>query len=71
MRHEDLIVGDTGIAAIVEHIEFLGPVSRIDCRVGEVRVSSVVLGAAFPDIGTKVHLTVRKGSEHVFEERRP
>jgi len=70
VRHEDVILGSEGVPATVEHVEFLGPISRIDCRVGDALLSSVVPGGVFPEIGSETRLCLRPGAVHVFAEGR-
>lgn len=70
VRHEHLVLGSAGVPATVENVEFLGPVSRVDCRVGEILLSATVQGAASMEVGSRVHLSVREGSEQVFKEDR-
>ncbi len=66
VRHEDLLIGTTGLPAEVVHVEFLGAFSRVDCVARGVTLSAVLTGTDLPVPGQQVCLRLRDGNAHHF-----
>jgi putative spermidine/putrescine transport system ATP-binding protein len=66
VKHEHLLLADRGVAARVEHVEFLGPLTRLDFSLDGYALSSLRFGGEVPSVGDEVQLAVREGSAHVF-----
>lgn len=54
------------VDGIVENIEFLGHYSRIDCSIGNERVSSISYDVVLSSVGKPVGISIRDGAGHVF-----
>ena len=68
VRYEDLLIGGEGLPARVTHVEFLGPMTRVDCEAEGHALSALQFGGAVPEAGETVCLRVRSGAYHVFPD---
>jgi len=68
VKHEDLRLDPSGIAAGVAHTEFLGLMTRIDIEIDGSQMSLLHTGPNVPEIGMTVHVSLREGAAHVFKE---
>ena len=66
VKHEDVLVGGEGMPARVVHVEFLGPMARIDMEVEGHPLSALSFGTAPPAAGDTVRVTLRDGAAHFF-----
>jgi len=71
VKHEDLFLAHEGVPARVLHAEFLGRTTRVDLDCEGSEVSVLLSDGAAPEIGTTVHLALRPGAGHVFEDDGP
>ena len=69
VKFEDLLIGqkDGGETAIVTHVEFLGPVTRIDLELDGHPVSALRFGGIVLERGENVRVTIRPGCAHIFD----
>ena len=68
VKHEDVLVGADGVAAQVVHVEFLGPMARIDMELDGHPLSALSFGFVPPAPGNTVEVTIREGAAHLFGE---
>ncbi|WP_316858242.1 TOBE domain-containing protein [uncultured Cohaesibacter sp.] len=69
VRHEDVVLSQVhseGIPAEVRHVEFLGPMMRIECAVEEEKISAIQYGGTLPHVGERVYLSIREGAAYLF-----
>ena len=66
VKYEDVLIGTGGIAARVAHVEFLGPMARIDLEVKGHSLSALSFGSVSPGIGDTVEVALRDGAAHLF-----
>lgn len=66
VKHEDVLLGREGVEARVVHVEFLGPMARIDMEVEGHPLSALSFGTVPPGIGDNVKVRVRRGAAHLF-----
>ncbi len=71
VRPEDVRLGDDGLEAVVESVEYHGADSIVACRAGEdtilARVPKARLAGRVPQPGDRVHLGWDRASEHRFD----
>ena len=68
VKHEDLRLDPSGVAAVVTHTEFLGLMTRIDMAFDGTQISLLQTDPDVPEIGATVHVALRPGASHVFAE---
>lgn len=68
VRSEHLVFSDTGLAANVSHVEFLGMHSKVTCQSQGVELTAIVFGDRLPAPGDAVKLTADRAALHVFPE---
>lgn len=68
VKHEDVLIGREGIEARVIHVEFLGPMARIDMEIEGHPLSALSFGTVPPGIGDSVKVSVRRGAAHLFAQ---
>lgn len=66
VRYEDMLMGGAGLAARVTNVEFLGPMTKVDCEVEGHTLSALQFGGHVPEVGETVSLRVRPGAYHLF-----
>jgi len=68
VKHEDLWLDPSGVAAVVTHTEFLGLMTRIDMAFDGTQISLLQTDPEVPEIGATVHVALRPGAAHLFTE---
>jgi hypothetical protein len=59
LRPEQIHVGGSGVAGVVQHIAFHGDHHLASVRVGDLALPVRLSGEAHPQIGSRVHVAVR------------
>jgi sn-glycerol 3-phosphate transport system ATP-binding protein len=67
VRPEDIVLGDSGIAARVESAEFLGADTVVTCLVGSQTLTVRVPGKAALAAGAAIHVGWRREHVHYFD----
>ena len=67
VRPEDVRIGDQGLAAVVESVEYLGADSIVACRAGAETLTVRVPRAAHYAAGAAVRLSWNPQAAHYFD----
>jgi sn-glycerol 3-phosphate transport system ATP-binding protein len=67
VRPEDIRIGNDGVAAIVENVEYLGADSIVACRAGTETLTVRLPRAAHLAPGTGVRLSWNSAATHYFD----
>jgi sn-glycerol 3-phosphate transport system ATP-binding protein len=69
VRPEKISLADTGLAAEVLSLEYLGADSLVACRIGECELIVRQNGRVKLSAGERIHMTWPKAESHFFEAR--
>ena len=68
VKYEDLLITDKGdVTAEVTHVEFLGPITRVDLNLEGHPLSALIFDGRIPEPGAVVCLCLRPGATHFFD----
>lgn len=68
VRYENLLIGSEGLPARITNVEFLGPMTKVNCEAEGHSLSVLQFGGDPPNAGETVYLRVSSGTYHVFHE---
>jgi sn-glycerol 3-phosphate transport system ATP-binding protein len=68
VRPENIHIADSGMPAVVEHIEYLGADLLVECAIGEQRLLARLGGSQQVQPGERIHLQWAREAMHFFAD---